>query len=303
MDGSSHRENGRYKQEQNRGLYTQWTIPPHMMKDPQALSLKFISIINERDSALHERDAALTEKKTALAERDMAILQRDAAIAQRDNAIMERANAIEAYEYRESSTAITGNSPSTCSLEGGTPRWSKYHYAEPIPVSVSPPLPVSTSASEPVKRRKSKQPKEAKSTVSKTAKKRKRRGEDLNKELVLSNPGAGDWKDQDSGLNQVTYDETTMPVPVCSCTGNQQQCYKWGQGGWQSACCTTTLSLYPLPVMPNKRHNRVGGRKMSGAVFNKLLSRFAANGHDLSKPIDLKDHWAKHGTNRYITIK
>ncbi|CAK9148253.1 unnamed protein product [Ilex paraguariensis] len=51
------------------------------------------------------------------------------------------------------------------------------------------------------------------------------------------------------------------------------------------------------------RHARVGGRKMSGSAFNKLISRLAAEGHDLSNPVDLKDNWAKHGTNRYITIK
>lgn len=94
-----------------------------------------------------------------------------------------------------------------------------------------------------------------------------------------------------------------MPAPVCSCTGKYQQCYKWGDGGWQSACCTTRLSMYPLPVLPNKRHARLGGRKMSGSVFTKLLSRLAADGCDLSVPVDLKDHWAKHGTNRYVTIK
>ncbi|WOL05725.1 hypothetical protein Cni_G14456 [Canna indica] len=124
-------------------------------------------------------------------------------------------------------------------------------------------------------------------------------GEDLNKQIVSPH----EWKNQDLGLNQVSFDDLTMPVPVCSCTGKYQQCYKWGNGGWQSACCTMTLSMYPLPVMPNKRHARVAGRKMSGSVFRKLLSRLAAEGHDLSLPVDLKDHWAKHGTNRYITIK
>nr|KYP44827.1 hypothetical protein KK1_033633 [Cajanus cajan] len=124
--------------------------------------------------------------------------------------------------------------------------------------------------------------------------------DDLNKQLAVSK---ADWKGQDLGLNQVSYDESTMPAPVCSCTSVLRQCYKWGNGGWQSACCTTTLSMYPLPAVPNKRHARVGGRKMSGSAFNKLLSRLAAEGHDLSNPVDLKDHWAKHGTNRYITIK
>lgn len=112
-----------------------------------------------------------------------------------------------------------------------------------------------------------------------------------------------DWKDQDLGLNQVAFDESIMPVPVCSCTGVLRPCYKWGNGGWQSSCCTTNLSMYPLPSLPNKRHARIGGRKMSGSAFNKLISRLAAEGHDLSNPVDLKEHWAKHGTNRYITIK
>uniref|UniRef100_A0A1J3F1C3 GAGA-binding transcriptional activator n=1 Tax=Noccaea caerulescens TaxID=107243 RepID=A0A1J3F1C3_NOCCA len=127
--------------------------------------------------------------------------------------------------------------------------------------------------------------------------------EETSKHVLIGSKS--DWKNQEMvGLNQVVYDETTMPPPVCSCTGILRQCYKWGNGGWQSSCCTTTLSMYPLPALPNKRHARVGGRKMSGSAFNKLLSRLAAEGHhDLSNPVDLKDHWAKHGTNRYITIK
>ncbi|KAF3646679.1 hypothetical protein FXO38_19061 [Capsicum annuum] len=68
------------------------------------------------------------------------------------------------------------------------------------------------------------------------------------------------------GLNQINFDESAMPVPVCSCTGTTQPCYKWGHGGWQSACCTTTISMYPLPQISNKRYSRVGRRKMgSGA--------------------------------------
>ncbi|OVA05619.1 GAGA-binding transcriptional activator [Macleaya cordata] len=73
-------------------------------------------------------------------------------------------------------------------------------------------------------------------------------------------------------------------------TGVLHQCYKWGKGGWQSACCTSTLSMYPLPTVPNKRHSRLGGRKMSGSAFNKLLSWLLAEGHDLLTPLDLKDH-------------
>ncbi|KAF3495773.1 hypothetical protein DY000_02057294 [Brassica cretica] len=49
-----------------------------------------------------------------------------------------------------------------------------------------------------------------------------------------------------------------------------------GNGGWQSSCCTTTLSQHPLPQVPNKRHSRVGGKKMSGNVFSRLLSCLVA---------------------------
>ncbi|KAL6580189.1 hypothetical protein OROMI_008213 [Orobanche minor] len=102
------------------------------------------------------------------------------------------------------------------------------------------------------------------------------------------------WKDN-LGLNQINFDESAMPVPVCSCTGSPQPCYRWGNGGWQSACFTTTISMYPLPQVANKRYSRVGGRKMSGSAFNKLLNRLASEGYNFSSPLDLKDHWAKHG--------
>ncbi|GFQ05148.1 protein basic pentacysteine4 [Phtheirospermum japonicum] len=220
----------------------------------------------ERDAAIQERNLAISEKKAALAERDMAILQRDSAIAERNNAIMERDNAITTLQYREN----TINNPSKS-------------------------------------RRRAKRPKEAKpdaptKRTPKPSKKVKQEAEDNMVKLQGWKSGP-DWKDQDLGLNQVVFDETTMPAPVCSCTGTLRQCYKWGNGGWQSSCCTTNLSMYPLPAVPNKRHARVGGRKMSGSAFNKLLSRLAGEGHDLSNPVDLKENWAKHGTNRYITIK
>ncbi|KAK6120896.1 hypothetical protein DH2020_045353 [Rehmannia glutinosa] len=121
---------------------------------------------------------------------------------------------------------------------------------------------------------------------------------------VTTDGSKAEWDSQDCGsMDQIRFDESTMPVPFCSCTGVPRQCYKWGSGGWQSSCCTTALSVYPLPQMPNKRHARMGGRKMSGSVFSRLLTRLAAAGRDLSVPLDLKNYWAKHGTNRYITIK
>ncbi|KAF3498308.1 hypothetical protein DY000_02056703 [Brassica cretica] len=170
----------------------------------------------------------------------------------------------------------------------------------------SPPPP----PTKPKRGRKAKEPKAAAANKRglKTQRKVKKENEDDLTKLMFEEEATGsksDWRSQETvGLNRVVYDETTMLPPVCSCTGVLRQCYKWGNGGWQSSCCTTTLSMHPLPALPNKKHARVGGRKMSGSAFSKLLSRLAAEGHhDLSNPVDLKDHWAKHGTNRYITIK
>ncbi|KAG0579162.1 hypothetical protein KC19_4G077700 [Ceratodon purpureus] len=93
------------------------------------------------------------------------------------------------------------------------------------------------------------------------------------------------------------------PIPYCSCTGMNQQCYRWGNGGWQSACCTTLISMFPLPLNPKKRGSRVAGRKMSAGAFDKLLEKLVAEGVNINLPVDLREHWAKHGTNRYVTLR
>ncbi|XP_068662167.1 protein BASIC PENTACYSTEINE2-like [Aristolochia californica] len=104
-------------------------------------------------------------------------------------------------------------------------------------------------------------------------------------------------------INGIDMDISGIPIPVCSCTGTPQQCYKWGVGGWQSACCTTSISMYPLPMSTKRRGARIAGRKMSQGAFKKVLEKLASEGHNLSNPIDLKTHWAKHGTNKFVTIR
>lgn len=104
-------------------------------------------------------------------------------------------------------------------------------------------------------------------------------------------------------INGVDMDFSGVPIPVCSCTGNPQQCYRWGCGGWQSACCTTSISIYPLPMSTKRRGARISGRKMSQGAFKKVLEKLAAEGYNLSNPIDLRTHWAKHGTNKFVTIR
>lgn len=98
-------------------------------------------------------------------------------------------------------------------------------------------------------------------------------------------------------------DISSIPTPVCTCTGTPQQCYRWGCGGWQSACCTTTISMYPLPMNNKRRGARIAGRKMSQGAFKKVLEKLGVEGYNFNDPIDLKTHWAKHGTNKFVTIR
>lgn len=323
MDDGGHRENGRHKADHYKNAQSQWLM------QHQPSMKQIMGIMAERDAALQERNLALSEKKAAIAERDIVFHQRDMAIAERNNAYLERDNAIATLQYRENSLT-SGNissCPPGCQISRGVkhmhhPQQQVHHVSSMSEAAYgtrdmhpSDALPISPVASEATRSRQTKRTKEAKAMSTskkapKTPKKVKRETDDLNK-LLNGDDGynkpfgvpKSDWKGQDLGLNQVAFDDSTMPSPVCSCTGIARQCYKWGNGGWQSSCCTTTISMYPLPAVPNKRHARVGGRKMSGSAFGKLLSRLAAEGYDLSSPVDLKDHWAKHGTNRYITIK
>lgn len=104
-------------------------------------------------------------------------------------------------------------------------------------------------------------------------------------------------------INGIDFDLSRIPTPVCSCTGSPRYCYRWGAGGWQSACCTTTISTYPLPMSTKRRAARIAGRKMSHGAFRKVLEKLTGEGYNLNIPIDLKTFWAKHGTNKFVTIR
>uniref|UniRef100_A0A0E0EVC4 GAGA-binding transcriptional activator n=1 Tax=Oryza meridionalis TaxID=40149 RepID=A0A0E0EVC4_9ORYZ len=99
-------------------------------------------------------------------------------------------------------------------------------------------------------------------------------------------------------INGIDLDLSRIPTRICSCTGAPQQCYRWGAGGWQSACCTTTVSTYPLLMSMKRRGARIAGRKMSHGAFKKVLEKLASEVYNLNNPIDLKTFWAKHGTNK-----
>ncbi|WOL09376.1 protein Barley B recombinant-like [Canna indica] len=115
--------------------------------------------------------------------------------------------------------------------------------------------------------------------------------------------GKASMKSAGMVINGISFDMSGIPTPVCSCTGKLQQCYRWGAGGWQSACCTTNMSMYPLPMSTKRRGARIAGRKMSHGAFKKVLEKLIEEGQDLSNPIDLRPFWAKHGTNKFVTIR
>lgn len=52
-----------------------------------------------------------------------------------------------------------------------------------------------------------------------------------------------------------------------------------------------------------RRGARIAGRKMSIGAFKKVLEKHASEGYNFVNPIDLKTHWAKHGTNKFVTIR
>ncbi|KAL9659904.1 hypothetical protein QQ045_024714 [Rhodiola kirilowii] len=337
-DNGRHRAD-QYKAAQNQWLM-QHHQPS--MKQIMAIMAERDAAIQERNLALAEKKTAMAERDMAILQRDNAINERNNAIMERDNALATLQYRETPMNGNNGMSQIQTQCPPGCQISRGMKHMhhpqqhpnDEHQQVNETPynsrdLQITEAISLSPVPSEAAKSRGNKRPKEPKSAssnkkVPKNPKKIKRESDglnklmfgkshewkddhdigsgsdDANKQIVISK---SDWKGQDLGLNLVVYDDTTMPPPVCSCTGVFRQCYKWGNGGWQSSCCTTSISQYPLPSVPNKRHARVGGRKMSGGAYNKLLTRLAQEGHDLSNPVDLKDNWAKHGTNRYITIK
>uniref|UniRef100_A0A0C9S8E0 GAGA-binding transcriptional activator n=1 Tax=Wollemia nobilis TaxID=56998 RepID=A0A0C9S8E0_9CONI len=287
----------------------------------------------EKKAVCAERDAALMQRDVAYAELNSAIMERDAAIAAlyyiKNGTFNGRLGTDVGAKILQ---LLAENSLSSFAL-----RESHHHYhhhqqheLQPHPEAVDAVTVTSTDPSVMTQERQTQNSKQKegqrkrKPHVSGPPRPRKRGkqasgsgGEDSDRPLPVA--VKHEWKDPNGGGNSNGDEEEEkggvrmrmstpmeawgVPIPGCSCTGVLQQCYRWGNGGWQSACCTTKISMYPLPMNPRKKGARVPGRKMSGGAFRKLLRRLTAQGHNLSQPIDLKSHWAKHGTNRYVTIK
>ncbi|CAM6128255.1 unnamed protein product [Calypogeia fissa] len=136
------------------------------------------------------------------------------------------------------------------------------------------------------------------STLVRSVRAKRARGSPQELSLGLAESDGGHYSTDDVNVDNVPY-----PVPYCSCTGVRRECCRWGNGGWQSSCCTSMISRYPLPMNPTKTDSRLAGRKISAGAFEKLLEKLGSEGIDVNHPVDLNDHWAKHGTNRYVTLR
>ncbi|KAK4803522.1 hypothetical protein SAY86_003339 [Trapa natans] len=194
--------------------------------------------------------------------------------------ILERDNATTNLQYRESSSA-SGITPSYligCQISHGmkhghhSQQQQQLHHQSQIshqgeenpygthtndPIQrMSPVTSASAKSGQGNKRTRKREP-------SSTKKAKKREKEDPDRMINKGNA----MPESDLGLNQIAFHQTMVHPPFCSCTGVPRQCYKWGSGGWQSSCCTTMMSMYPLPVVPNKKRARVGGRKIRVAGF------------------------------------
>ncbi|KAI4347316.1 hypothetical protein L6164_008135 [Bauhinia variegata] len=175
----------------------------------------------------------------------------------------------------------------------------------PMPPTPPPPLPPPVEETPAEKtngsNKKRQGPKAPKSPKAKKPKRGPRAPKDENNPSVQRARTAK--KTTEIVINGIDMDISSIPIPVCSCTGAPQQCYRWGSGGWQSACCTTGMSVYPLPMSTKRRGARIAGRKMSIGAFKKVLEKLAAEGYNFSNQIDLRTYWAKHGTNKFVTIR
>nr|ADV59357.1 GAGA-binding transcriptional activator [Pinus taeda] len=302
-----------------------WDTLEQSVKDHPGL--KFMSVLAERDAAILERNTAFSEKKAAFAEKETAIFQRDVAYADRNTAILERDAAAAALNYardggwngQRSLTCGTLSNAKILQVLAENPTFSAREYQTMRPINVA--YPASVLETLPFE--------EAQKTAKRTSKKKDGEKESPSKRKSdVSEPKSLRQKKQrkpsgttEEGLNgEVTVvkkEQKNLDVVINGIFLIFQLCLflfalalEWlnnvtggGNGGWQSACCTTSISMYPLPMNPNRRGARVAGRKMSGGAFRKLLERLGAEGFNLNYPIDLKSYWAKHGTNKFVTIR
>ncbi|MCO5613076.1 hypothetical protein L7F22_067350 [Adiantum nelumboides] len=244
--------------------------------------MKLMQVIAERDAAMVQRDHVLAEKKVAFEERASAFLQRNIAYAKRDAAMVERDHAMVALENARGHRALGWNQfkrqpelkgRDSMLLQMSLPS-GPFMVEEPHSFNGDPAM-LSFITNNPEKY-------SLCNNLNNLVLRQKRRMTQSQKgrERHLSTSLDGQKSEpKKKRVNLATDGEMGV--------GSQHN----------------TLSMHPLPMNPLKKGYRLPGRKMSAGAFQKLVKRITQEGVDLSQPIDFKNYWAKHGTNRYITIK
>ncbi|XP_047314032.1 protein BASIC PENTACYSTEINE6-like [Impatiens glandulifera] len=295
-------------------------------------SLKtYMSVMAERDAAIREKNVAMEERRQALAERDLAMTQRDSALAERNTALEERDKALNALDFCESPRNEYNLNPDSQEAGVGVSQELEYMYNEDLAEAHKTKTRKGGGGG---KQRKEKGAGAGAGAGAGLKKKGRKRGcEEMTNQVNTTESTASDiwdsvdfgdedgdeleqhfaaWnqnsmglKEEEEGISYDDHDESALPPvpPICSCSGVSQPCYKLGNGGWQSACCTTNnnMPMYHLQHLHqsnnNKRSGVVVGRKISGSALSKLITRLVAEElHDPSMPLDLKDHWDQHET-------
>ena len=303
-----------------------------IMAERDAALMEKSTALAERSAAYAERDAAVLQRDIALADRDSAILNRDAALAalarlekkssgrarrpsqaaldevMNGSKLLQRMDLAEhctfAAEFHSDATPSSHSSIMVLDAESthlqGVHRFSRDKESQ-IEIFVrtkrkSTEMTDGTTHRGKHPRPAPKKPRNWPAT---------HQGQEPERQPAANGEELGAQAREPEGRNIRAFRSTSVPTPIpyCSCTGMNQQCYRWGNGGWQSACCTTLISMFPLPLNPKKRGSRVAGRKMSAGAFGKLLEKLVSEGVNINLPVDLREHWAKHGTNRYVTLR
>lgn len=285
------------------------------LQQKSSSSIELVDIA-ERNAAQMEKSTAMAERLAAYAERDAAILQRDIATADRDAAILSRDTALAALgRLEKKSSGRRRPSTQTTTLHG--PELAEHcTFASEFHPDAANTSGIMVLDSESAHLQRFSKESQIEILV-----RTKRKGGATEIATGKHPKKARNWQqppepqpqqqqpakneDQPELVNSRSFRSSAVPTPIpyCSCTGLNQQCYRWGNGGWQSACCTTLISMFPLPLNPKKRGSRVAGRKMSAGAFDKLLEKLISEGVNINLPVDLREHWAKHGTNRYVTLR
>eukprot|EP00249_Psilotum_nudum_P006538 c19864_g2_i1 orf=2-787(-) len=207
-------------------------LKDHLREHP---AIKLMDVVAERDSALLERNTAIAEKKAACAERDSALLQRDIAYSDRNSALMERDAAVAALDMVRRQGSAN---------EAATKLMHMVNMAVSCPLLESDVQVMSRDGTDLgigyAGKSSQKQEKHHNSQKENSTKRKASVQSASQVDKGIISPSKKKKQQQSScesfpnkqemevkTASSVIYDCSTIPIPYCSCTGTNQQCYRW----------------------------------------------------------------------------